>query len=174
MTNERYRRLVELSPDGILISQHDRIAFANPAAARLFAAATPEQLIGVPLLDLFHPKSRLRIRERVERLLEGATVLPIEETIDQSRDAAGGVSDVELTGTLVDDDEGRAIQLIVRDITERKRTEMALRESEERLTLAFEGAQEGVWDWNLETGAVVYSPGGNRCSGTPTRTSSHT
>jgi PAS domain S-box-containing protein len=32
-----------------------------------------------------------------------------------------------------------------------------LRESEERLTLAFAGAQEGVWDWNLETGAVVYS-----------------
>ena len=43
------------------------------------------------------------------------------------------------------------------DITERKRTEQALRESEERLTLAFAGAQEGVWDWNLETNAVVYS-----------------
>jgi PAS domain S-box-containing protein len=45
----------------------------------------------------------------------------------------------------------------MRDITERKRTEAALRESEERLSLAFAGAQEGVWDWNLETGAVVYS-----------------
>ena len=33
----------------------------------------------------------------------------------------------------------------------------ASRSSEERLTLAFAGAQEGVWDWNLETGAVVYS-----------------
>jgi PAS domain S-box-containing protein len=43
------------------------------------------------------------------------------------------------------------------DITERKRTEADLRESEERLTLAFAGAQEGIWDWNLETDAVNYS-----------------
>src|SRR5262249_47220744 len=43
------------------------------------------------------------------------------------------------------------------DLSERKLAEAALRESEERLSLAFAGAQEGVWDWNLESGAVVYS-----------------
>jgi PAS domain S-box-containing protein len=48
--------------------------------------------------------------------------------------------------------------VIVRDITDRKRNEALLRANEERLTLAFAGAEEGVWDWNLETNAVVYSP----------------
>ena len=46
----------------------------------------------------------------------------------------------------------------MREISERKRADATLRESEERLTLAFAGAQEGVWDWNLVTGDVVYSP----------------
>jgi PAS domain S-box-containing protein len=67
------------------------------------------------------------------------------------------LNDVEVTAVLLDIDE-KEVQLTVRDINERRRAEALLRESEERLTLAFEGAQEGVWDWNLETGAVVYSP----------------
>ena len=157
MTNERYRRLVELSPDAILISDRDRVMFANPAAARLFGTDAPDRLIDRSLLDLFHPDSRPRIQERIEQLLAGHQAFPAEERI-QKAGGTGDVAYVEIAGTLIDDGEGRAIQLIVRDITERTRTEMALRESEERLTLAFEGAQEGVWDWNLETGAVVYSP----------------
>ena len=43
------------------------------------------------------------------------------------------------------------------NLTERKRAEAELLENEERLKLAFAGAQEGVWDWNLDTGAVVSS-----------------
>lgn len=46
----------------------------------------------------------------------------------------------------------------ITDITERKRTEMALQESEERWKFAIEGAGDGLWDWNIQTGAAFYSP----------------
>jgi PAS domain S-box-containing protein len=153
-TYERHRRLVELSPDGIFISQDAGIAFLNPAATRLFGASAPEQLLGKSLLEIFHPDSHPLIRERLERLLPGESVPLVEAKIVR---LDGAVTEVEVTGTELEDQQGHAIQVIVRDITERKRAEAALRESEERLTLAFAGAQEGVWDWNLETGAVVYS-----------------
>jgi PAS domain S-box-containing protein len=150
-----YRRLVEQSPDGILISQNDRIVFLNPAAVRLFGAAAPDQLLGKSAFDLFHPDSHALMRARMRELLAGVPVPPAEEKIIRFD---GGVTDVEVNSTRVDESDGQAIQVIVRDISARKRAEALLRQSEERLTLAFAGAQEGVWDWSLETGAVVYSP----------------
>jgi PAS domain S-box-containing protein len=150
---EPYRSLVELSPDGIFISQNTRIVFVNPAAVRLFGAASPHDILGRSPLDLFHADFHPEIQERVSRLLAGDAVPMVDERVVR---LDGATIEVEVIGTLLDRD-ARTIQVIVRDISVRKQTEAALRESEERLALAFAGAQEGVWDWNLETGAVVYS-----------------
>ena len=139
---DRYRRLVELSPDGIFISQDDRIVFLNPAAVRLFGASAPEQILGRRCPgDLFHPASHVLIRERVALMLSRQPVPPAEEKIVR---LDGTVIDVEVNSTYVEEPDGPAIQVIVRDISDRKRAEALLRQNEERLTLAFAGAREGV------------------------------
>jgi len=153
----RYRRLVEINPYGILLVRDGRIAFANGAAAALLGVETAGVLVGQSPFDFFHPDSQASMRERLAPLMSGlpiSIVITIEERV---RRQDGTALHVEVTGTALEEHDGPAVQLIVRDITQRKETEAALRESEERLMLAFAGAQEGVWDWNLETGAVVYS-----------------
>ena len=148
-----YRRLVESSPDGILLTVNQRIVFANPATTRLFGATHAEQIIGKSPYDLFHRDSHRNIAERVERLRRGDAASPADAKIVR---LDGGCTDVEACAVLLSL-EDETIQVTMRDITERKRREARLHQSEERLTLAFAGAQEGVWDWNLETGAVVSS-----------------
>ena len=77
-TNERYRRLVELSPDGIFVSEGTRIVFVNPAAVRLFGASTAEQVLGRSSFDLFHPDSHALIHERISKLMSGESVQPTD------------------------------------------------------------------------------------------------
>ena len=154
-TAERYRLLVEASPDGLLISQNGRIAFLNPAALGLFGAAAVEQVLDKSIFDVFHSDTHGPMQDRIEQLIAGQASLPCDGRIvrlDQS------IIDVEIVSTLLGGGHGHTILIILRDITTRKLAETALRTSEERLTLAFAGAREGVWDWNLDTGGVVYSP----------------
>lgn len=55
--------------------------------------------------------------------------------------------------------EGQPFWLVqFRDVTALKQIEAALRESEERWKFAIEGAGDGLWDWNVQTGAAFYSP----------------
>jgi two-component system sensor histidine kinase UhpB len=156
-SSERYRRLVEINPYGILLVRDGRIAFANTAASTLLGVASPQDLLGKSPFEFFHPESQDSMRERLGPLLSGSPISNVISIEERVRRQDGTALHVEVTGTPFDEGDGRAVQLIVRDITLRKETEAALRESEERLMLAFAGAQEGVWDWNLETGAVVYS-----------------
>jgi PAS domain S-box-containing protein len=148
-----YSDLVEAFPDGILLCRDFRTVYVNPAGVRLFGASGPDQILSRAVGDLFHAEHRAVVTDTIERSLRGERVPRADAKIVG---LDGAARDVEVRAMVLGN-PAVWIALIVHDVTERTRVELALRESEERLRLAFAGAQEGVWDWNLETGAVVYS-----------------
>ena len=72
----------------------------------------------------------------------------------------GSVRWLWLRAEIILDDDGKPVRVIgvLSDVTERRRSEEALRASEARLKLAQHAAGLGIWDWELETGAISWSP----------------
>jgi diguanylate cyclase (GGDEF)-like protein/PAS domain S-box-containing protein len=155
-SEERYRRLVELFPDGICVAVDGRIAFVNPAGARILGAGSPEALIGKPATDVVRPEFRAVVAELMSTMLREDRAAPLSGDMFLRLD--GAPIDVEVTAAPLKYGDRPAVQFVVRDISERRRAERALRESEERYALAARGANDGLWDWNLASNEVYYSP----------------
>jgi PAS domain S-box-containing protein len=145
-----YRRLVESAPDAILVVEDHRIVFANPAAVSLFGTDT---LIGRSILDFLGPDHHETFGTHLDQWRTGGSATVLDAALTRSD---GNTVDVEIVGAELE--HNTSVQLVLRDITQRKRAERTLRENEERLSMALAGGLEGVWDWNLETNDVVYSP----------------
>lgn len=154
-SEERYRALVELAPDGIMVHDGDgRVVFANKAVAELMGAETPAELIGRDFMDLVHPDSRDTVRERSRLSAEKGKARPLIE--EQYLRLDGTVIDVEVAAIGVQY-SGEPMSLVVmRDISERKLTEDALRESEAWFRLLAENAQDVIFRYELSP-AVGFS-----------------
>ncbi len=123
-SEERYRRLVEMSPDGIAVVVDGKYAFVNPAGVRLLSAARPEQLIGKRALDVVHPDFHAIVRDRTRQLEAGSDSVPwIEEKYVR---VDGKVIDVEVAGTPFAYGGESGVQIIFRDITDRKQVAQRL------------------------------------------------
>jgi PAS domain S-box-containing protein len=131
-SEQRYRQLIELSPDAIYVHRNRIILFANPAAARLWGLDSADQAIGRNLLDFIHDGSRELVRQRIARVeAEPAPFrLPWAEQEYQRRD--GTTIPVEGSATAIELEDGPAILSVIRDISARRQAEAALRESEAR------------------------------------------
>ena len=65
-SEERYRSLVELSPDAIVVHHEGKFTYVNPAAVKLWGAAAPEDLIGRSILDVVHPDYSEHVKEGID------------------------------------------------------------------------------------------------------------
>jgi PAS domain S-box-containing protein len=128
-SEDRYRTLVELFPDAILIYQEGKFIFVNPASLKLFGASDRDEIIGKGILDFVHPDFLETVREAIQHDLEGKKIQPIE--IPSIR-LDGKQIIVEGRGVRTTINGKPALQVTLRDMTERNHAEEALRESEEK------------------------------------------
>ena len=149
-SERRYRTLVEQSPDAIVINQEAHIVFANQAALRLFGAASEADLLGLPAEQFVHPDLRQRAHERVGRVLKLGGGLPLSET--RLLRLNGDPLDVEITGTTITWGGHQAVQLMMRDISDRKRTEAALHLTQ----FSVDHAADAVF-WIRPSGGIAYA-----------------
>ena len=122
-SEERYRSLVELSPDGLIVHNEGKFVYANSSALRIYGAKTFEQLREKKITDYIHPDDRTSIEARMQQGYSGQQI-PLQETRLLRLD--GEFLHVETIGSRIDYEGKPSVQIIIRDITERKKKEKEL------------------------------------------------
>jgi len=161
-SEERYRNVVELSPDAVFVHQDGKLIFVNTAAVKVVGATGPEQLVGTDIMQLVHPDFRTTVRSRLKVLSRGRDVPLIEEKFLR---LDGTPIDVEVAAISFHVDGKPAIQVVARDISERKAFEESLRQSEMRYRDLFENANDIVYTTDLEGRVTSMNFAGLRATG---------
>jgi PAS domain S-box-containing protein len=123
-SEEKYRGLVQGSPDAIVIYVDGKIVFANPASAELMRASNADDLLGRAVIELIHPDYREFVTRRMIAAREEGKTLPLAEEKFIRLD--GTAVDVEVKAIPITFKKKSAVQIIARDITERKQRENEL------------------------------------------------
>ena len=140
-SEEKYRGLVDNAKDGITIVQEGAVKFVNPELARMRGEPL-ENILGVNFLTFVHPDETAKLEDRYRRRIAGKPVPATYETKLLRND--GTAVDVEISAGVITYQGRPADQIVVRDITERKQSEMALRESESRFRELWGAVVEGI------------------------------
>ncbi|MHC5083653.1 MAG: PAS domain-containing sensor histidine kinase, partial [Planctomycetota bacterium] len=108
-------------------------------------------------LECVHPEDRELVVHSIDACVYNNNDYSIEHRIVRPDGTVRWVSE---TGNVMRDEEGRTLGMmgIVQDITERRQIAEELAESQKRFQLAINAATDGLWDWNVQTGEVYYSP----------------
>jgi PAS domain S-box-containing protein len=147
-SDERFRQLVENAPDPIFIQTQKQFVYINKAAVRMFGGKVPAQFLGRPVMDRIHPDYQAIILKRIRSLNVGKKAVPLLEQKFLKLD--GTSFDVEVSAVTCRYGSRRGALVFSRDITARKKTETALRLSEEKLSKAFKASPNWIsistWD----------------------------
>jgi len=141
-SEERYRQLVETSPDAVLVHQDGGILYANAAAAHLLGFESPGALVGCNWFDYLCPEYHEAVTGRTQRGVESnVSFSPLEEACFR-RD--GERVPIEMAGSVIAFDGQPAVQLVVRDIRERIAAHRKLEQSERTIRALLDATNDFV------------------------------
>lgn len=117
----RYKTLVESSPDAIAIHVNNKIVFANSASKKLLQANSLNDIIGLDVKKIIHKDCLNEVRSRVNNIINKNNVYVAVE--EKYLTLKGKEIDVEVTAVPIKFKNEKGVQVIIRDISERKRAE---------------------------------------------------
>ncbi len=135
-SNEKYKTLATLSPDGIMVHSQGKIIFVNQVGVQLLGGATFKDFIHKPVMTVIHSDSSHIVQERINHMYSKKEQIHLAEMkfvrVDRS------VIDVEVSSTFIVYNGLPSIMVVYRDISSRKKMERAIRESELKFRLLAE------------------------------------
>ena len=151
---EKYRMLVETLNDVIFtLDIQGIIVYINPVVEQILGYAVSE-VVGQPFRRFIYPEDLPGVFASFEHSIEGKFE-PFEFRV---LNKANQIRYVRTSSRLLmKDDLKMGLTGILTDITERILAEEALKKSEERLNLTLDAVNDGIWDWDLQTGNAVFS-----------------
>jgi PAS domain S-box-containing protein len=155
-SEERYRLLIENSPDSYLLLCEGKIVFANAASSKLFATDRADQLVARSIMDCVCPEFREVMRQRIWDAPADEPSPPLEVLCVR---LDGGTVAVEATGNPFIHEGRPAVQLVLRDITSRKRAEERVREQASML----DQAHDAIIVRDIRTRRITFWNRGAEC-----------
>jgi len=154
---QHWRTLIDAEPECVKITSADGLLLdMNPAGLAMIEADALEQIRGRSILPIVAPEHREVFAAFIQRAANGQPGRLQFQIVGLK----GTRRWMETHAVPFGNERGEqaTVLAIAHDVTERKRAEEALRESERRLSLVLDATSEGIWDWNVKTGHVYFSP----------------
>jgi PAS domain S-box-containing protein len=130
-SESRYRRLIEATPDGVMITSEAVVRYANPALVRMLGGKTPQEVVGKTVFDLLHPDYHDLVHDRIDAMGH------YHEDASRRRERYvrldGTPVNVEVSITPIELDEQSASLIFLHDITQRVAMEEELRQFQDQL-----------------------------------------
>ena len=162
-SEKKFRNLLENIPDLVMVHQDGLIVYVNPAMVKTMGI-TPEEALNTPLMNYIAPEYHERVRSAIRARMAQQFLEPYEiEIISPSRRRRW----VEVRGTLIEFDGANASLNVLTDITDRKLSEKAFQESEQKHRQLFETMAQGTLYYDSEGRIVDANPAAVRILGIP-------